>query len=157
MIVMIALFKSFLVELVCFRFYLKSFFLDGHGTKYKKCMGTQNPRFFPLMGTVPSTKYCWAPGSCPSVKILSKSVRHGSLGVGRHFDVWWDFCCSRTHSPLWEASNLWRICEKKANFSSSDNSKQTLQTTLFFLGSKEKQLCFLLFNQKYLQTYHLYP
>ena len=43
-------------------------------------MGTQNPRFFPLMGTVPSTKYCWAPGSCPSVKILSKSVRHGSLG-----------------------------------------------------------------------------
>ena len=63
MIVMIALFKSFLVELVCFRFYLKSFFLDGHGTKYKKCMGTQNPRFFPLMGTVPSTKYCWAPGS----------------------------------------------------------------------------------------------
>ena len=81
MIVMIALFKSFLVELVCFRFYLKSFFLDGHGTKYKKCMGTQNPRFFPLMGTVPSTKYCWAPGSCPSVKILSKSVGHGSLGV----------------------------------------------------------------------------
>ena len=77
---MIALFKSFLVELVCFRFYLKSFFLDGHGTKYKKCMGTQNPRFFPLMGTVPSTKYCWAPGSCPSVKILSKSVGHGSLG-----------------------------------------------------------------------------
>ena len=47
MIVMIALFKSFLVELVCFRFYLKSFFLDGHGTKYKKCMGTQNPRCFP--------------------------------------------------------------------------------------------------------------
>ena len=46
---------------------------------------------------------------------------------------------------------------KKANFSSSDNSKQTLQTTLFFLGSKEKQLCFLLLNQKYLQTYHLYP
>jgi len=43
-------------------------------------MGTQNPRFFPLMGTVPSTKYCWAPGSCPSVKILSKSVGHGSLG-----------------------------------------------------------------------------
>ena len=81
MIVMIALFKSFLVELVCFRFYLKSFFLDGHGTKYKKCMGTQNPRFFPLMGTVPSTKYCWAPGSCPSLKILSKSVRHGSLGA----------------------------------------------------------------------------
>ena len=83
MIVMIALFKSFLVELVCFRFYLKSFFLDGHGTKYKKCMGTQNPRFFPLMGTVPSTKYCWAPGSCPSVKILSKSVGHGSLGDKR--------------------------------------------------------------------------
>ena len=81
MIVMIALFKSFLVELVCFRFYLKSFFLDGHGTKYKKCMGTQTPRFFPLMGTVPSTKYCWAPGSCPSVKILSKSVGHGSLGA----------------------------------------------------------------------------
>ena len=81
MIVMIALFKSFLVELVCFRFYLKSFFLDGHGTKYKKCMGTQNPRFFPLMGTVPSTKYCWAHGSCPSVKILSKSVGHGSLGA----------------------------------------------------------------------------
>ena len=81
MIVMIALFKSFLVELVCFRFYLKSFFLDGHSTKYKKCMGTQNPRFFPLMGTVPSTKYCWAPGSCPSVKILSKSVGHGSLGA----------------------------------------------------------------------------
>ena len=80
MIVMIALFKSFLVELVCFRFYLKSFFLDGHGTKYKKCMGTQNPRFFPLMGTVPSAKHCWAPGSCPSVKILSKSVGHGSLG-----------------------------------------------------------------------------
>ena len=44
-------------------------------------MGTQNPRFFPLMGTVPSTKYCWAPGSCPSVKILSKSVGHGSLGA----------------------------------------------------------------------------
>ena len=44
-------------------------------------MGTQNPRFFPLMGTVPSTKYCWAPGSCPSIKILSKSVGHGSLGV----------------------------------------------------------------------------
>ena len=44
-------------------------------------MGTQNPRFFPLMGTVPSTKYCWASGSCPSVKILSKSVGHGSLGV----------------------------------------------------------------------------
>ena len=81
MIVMIALFKSFLVELVCFRFYLKSFFLDGHGTKYKKCMGTQNPRFFPLMGTVASTRYCWAPGSCPSVKILSKSVGHGSLGA----------------------------------------------------------------------------
>ena len=79
---MIALFKSFLVELVCFRFYLKSFFLDGHGTKYKKCMGTQNPRFIPLMGTVPSTKYCWAPGSCPSIKILSKSVGHGSLGGG---------------------------------------------------------------------------
>ena len=83
MIVMIALFKSFLVELVCFRFYLKSFFLDGHGTKYKKCMGTKNPSFFPLMGTLPSTKYCWAPGSCPSLKILSKSMRHGSLG-GRH-------------------------------------------------------------------------
>ena len=80
MIVMIALFKSFLVELVCFRFYLKSFSLDGHGTKNKKCMGTPTPGFFPLMGTVPSTKYCWAPGSCPSVKILSKSVRHGSLG-----------------------------------------------------------------------------
>ena len=43
-------------------------------------MGTQNPRFFPLMGTVPSAKHCWAPGSCPSVKILSKSVGHGSLG-----------------------------------------------------------------------------
>ena len=33
------------------------------------------------MGTVPSTNYCWAPGSCPSVKILSKSVTHGSLGA----------------------------------------------------------------------------
>ena len=103
MIVMIALFKSFLVELVCFRFYLKSFFLDGHGTKYKKCMGTQNPRFFPLMGTVPSTKYCWAPGSCPSVKILSKSVGHGSLGDGlsgaacasRSGPLPTDGCCQR--------------------------------------------------------------
>ena len=55
MIVIIALFKSFLVELVCFRFYLKSFFLDGHGTKYKKCMGTQNPRFYSLDGH--STQY----------------------------------------------------------------------------------------------------
>ena len=44
--------------------------------------GHPNTRFFPLMGTVPSTKYCWAPGSCPSVKILSKSLRHGSLGEG---------------------------------------------------------------------------
>ena len=52
-------------------------------------MGTQNPRFFPLMGTVPSTKYCWAPGSCPSVKILSKSVGHGSLGVWEQFVIVW--------------------------------------------------------------------
>ena len=47
MIVMIALFKSFLVELVCFRFYLKSFFLDGHGTKYKNAWAPKTPVFFP--------------------------------------------------------------------------------------------------------------
>ena len=43
------------------------------------------------MGTIPSTKYCWAPGSCPSVKILSKSVRHGSLGdldIGKKQEFW---------------------------------------------------------------------
>ena len=81
MIVMIALFKSFLVELVCFRFYLKSFFLDGHGTKYKKCMGTKNPRFFPLMGTAGWQKLRESTGGTrrkvwTRTKILSPNIRY---------------------------------------------------------------------------------
>ena len=57
-----------------------SFDLMGTVPSTKNAWAPKTPGFFPLMGTVPSTKYCLAPGSCPSVKILSKSVRHGSLG-----------------------------------------------------------------------------
>ena len=56
MIVMTVLFKSFLVDFVYLRFYLKTFFfLMGTIPSTKNAWAPKTPSFFPLMGTVPST------------------------------------------------------------------------------------------------------
>ena len=54
----------------------------------QKMHGHPKPQFFPLMGTVPSTKYCWAPGSFDLMGTVPSTINAWAPKTPGFFP-WW--------------------------------------------------------------------